>query len=613
METVGSEPEKGRELSAKTNRRSGPGGGAAFPFAWRWRARTYKKGYVADIIIAGLIVCLAFAVFYPFTFIGVDPHHDGIMLKTALDLVAGQTLFRETFNQYGALASYLQAWFLSLTSPTLWNLRLLTLLTYAAIAGFQYFSAALYIPRTLAVAATLFWMALAPFLAPQYTLLPWSSVFAIFFQLAGLIFFQYGTRRDTREGRLLFLSGLSIGLAFLCRQTVGLLSLIALMGAVLAVGIHPSRNEGSRAAGLKRLLPLFGGFAATIAGFLVENHHANRDWWFQTVTWPRMWAAGKGAGFSRICNSLFWSWQQGTRPLVGLFLLEITLLVAIFFLGRKFPKTKWPLAVAFSGLAIYWARCTALWGTVEWGGVDTGVPLISIGIEWGGLATGMPLVLLGAFFVLWIMRTADRRLELMALASVGVASWHQFYPINDNRHLFWGISLAIGPTVYLLYRAFNSQLIPSLLAVVALTHPMFIKKYEEARVKLTRQYVTLREPPILAGMKVLPQEVAAIGPHMTELHKLAQRYPDKPFLLEGMDPFVLTLARNLKNPSPFYVTWGFEPQAAERRTEFLLRYQPIVIVEAMHFPYVAPRLYEFHYHLLYKDPGTKILIYGPSM
>lgn len=538
---------------------------------------------------------LAFAVFYPFTFIGIDPHHDGIMLKTALDVAAGQQLFRDTFNQYGALTSYLQACFLSLTSRTLWNLRLLTLLTYAAIAALQYFSAALYLPRALALAVTLFWMATAPFFAAEWTFLPWASAFAIFFQLVGIIFFQFGTRDKTRQNWLFFWSGLCLGLTFLCRQPVGFLSLLGVMGAVFAVSINPSRDVGSRIQGLKRLLPLLGGFAAVMAGFLLQNHQANSEWWYQTFTWPHAWTKIHGTGATRISSSLFSSWNANTLPLVKLFFGEVAFLIVIYLLGRKFPKIKWPAAALFAAVTIYWAQKTTLWAMVRW----------------GGLATGMPLILIGAFFVLWVTRRADRRLELMALAAIGVASWHQFYPVACNRHLFWSSSLSIGPAVYLLYRAFDRQLILSLLAFAALTHPLFLEKYKAGRAKLAPSYVTLREPPMLAGMKVLPAEVPGLVPHMTELHKLAERNPATPFLLEGGAALELTLAKNLRNPSPIYVSWGFEPHAAERRIEFLKRYQPIVIIPPDGSAYVKPRLHEFHYNLLYKDPGTGILVYGP--
>ena len=40
--------------------------------------------------------------------IGVEPHHDGIMFKPAVDFAEGKMLFKESFSQYGALTVLLQ-------------------------------------------------------------------------------------------------------------------------------------------------------------------------------------------------------------------------------------------------------------------------------------------------------------------------------------------------------------------------------------------------------------------------------------------------------------------------------------------------------------------------
>ena len=40
---------------------------------------------------------------------GIDAHHDGIMFKTALDVASGKTLYTQTYNHYGPISAYLQA------------------------------------------------------------------------------------------------------------------------------------------------------------------------------------------------------------------------------------------------------------------------------------------------------------------------------------------------------------------------------------------------------------------------------------------------------------------------------------------------------------------------
>jgi hypothetical protein len=43
-----------------------------------------------------------------FSIIGADPLHDGIMFKTAFDLVHGKTLYTETYTHYGIITALIQ-------------------------------------------------------------------------------------------------------------------------------------------------------------------------------------------------------------------------------------------------------------------------------------------------------------------------------------------------------------------------------------------------------------------------------------------------------------------------------------------------------------------------
>ncbi len=63
-----------------------------------------------------------------FSVMQVDPHHDGIMLKPAVDFANGKMLFRDTFYQYGALTAIFQASAIKLLGERLIVIRLLTVL-----------------------------------------------------------------------------------------------------------------------------------------------------------------------------------------------------------------------------------------------------------------------------------------------------------------------------------------------------------------------------------------------------------------------------------------------------------------------------------------------------
>jgi hypothetical protein len=114
-----------------------------------------------DPVIAAVLAVLAGGIFARFADLTVDPHHDGIMLKPALDVLSGQVLFKDSFTQYGPLTTYLQALALGL-SPTLLSLRLLTVAAYAGSLFFLYLAWREFLPRFLCVVAAFWYVLYAP-------------------------------------------------------------------------------------------------------------------------------------------------------------------------------------------------------------------------------------------------------------------------------------------------------------------------------------------------------------------------------------------------------------------------------------------------------------------
>jgi hypothetical protein len=134
------------------------------------------------------ILCFIFTFlwFGIFACMGVDVHHDGVMLKSATDVANGQVLFRDTFTQYGALTTFIQALALKVFGPYLIVIRLTTVLFYSLSIVLLY-----YIWRNF-MSLSLFWILYALFLVlPAFyawTFHPWSSVYALFFMLLANLF-----------------------------------------------------------------------------------------------------------------------------------------------------------------------------------------------------------------------------------------------------------------------------------------------------------------------------------------------------------------------------------------------------------------------------------------
>ena len=106
---------------------------------------------------------------YPFASRGVDFHHDGIMLKPAMDVLTGQTLFRDTFTQYGALTTYLHVLALKI-SPTLFAIRLETVVVYSVAVFFLVAAWQMFLPKVLTIVAYSLFLVFIPFYDSRWLL-----------------------------------------------------------------------------------------------------------------------------------------------------------------------------------------------------------------------------------------------------------------------------------------------------------------------------------------------------------------------------------------------------------------------------------------------------------
>lgn len=153
----------------------------------------------------------------------VDPHHDGILLKPALDVAQGKIAFKETFNQYGALTVFLQAFLLKVFGFSLVYLRLSAAITYGIIAVLLFFIWKNFLPRSATFAGVVMWIFSAYFLSRLTTIpfLPWSSVYALATQIGAI--FALFLWKDKKKPVFLFLTGALVAATFWFRQPVGIL------------------------------------------------------------------------------------------------------------------------------------------------------------------------------------------------------------------------------------------------------------------------------------------------------------------------------------------------------------------------------------------------------
>lgn len=557
-----------------------------------------------DVLPAGILLLALAALLAPAARVGVDPLHDGAMLKPALDVLAGQALFRDTFMQYGALSCYLQALALWV-EPALLSLRLQTVAAYGVTLFFLYAAWRAILPRALAaVAGALFILFIPvyerePWNHEYWMLLPWSSVFAMMFQGLGLLALGR-VIRGPEPARWSLVLGLACAGVFWCRQPVGVTmagTLVVVWPALHATGWMP--DGAARRAVLVRLA---GGFALVHALFFagMALNGALADWWTQNIAWPARWSQG-----------MVWSDTLGLfMPLsaVGGLAVLAAAGAAPILLQRFRPGLGGGFYAGYLGvLALLlcwqheWLVRTLAVGTGGWSGL---IP-VAIAVQ---AASSVWQAMPG--------REAARAPEyhlVAATAALGLASLTQYYPMADSWHISHALAPAFGLFVYSCWRwsGWPAGRLAALFAVLLL--PSAYLKARAIGPALNRPLVTLAEPAMLRGMRVAPEQAKFFGEVARTLALAGKIRPGFPVAMIGDNPLYLCLADNQDNPVPYYVTWRglAPPEANTQRWAYIHRVRPVMILQKARWEAVDEFYRSAGYVPVFYDQGEALEIAVP--
>ncbi len=239
----------------------------------KWRNLFDTLQFIFVIVFTLLVT----GIFAP---LGIDPHHDGIVLKPAIDILHGKVLFKESFTQYGALTVITQAGALRIFGEFLIVIKYLTVAFYVACAAVTWLLWRKFIPSLLATLSIGIWVGLMGFY-DSMSFLPWSSVYALLCEMSALYLLVLWVEK--KRNWLLAMIGILAALAFWYRQPAG----IYIFGAVL---LYFAITRFKKVE-IPSLVPLFGGFCGIHLLFFLwlTKMDALSDWWMQSIGFAASW------------------------------------------------------------------------------------------------------------------------------------------------------------------------------------------------------------------------------------------------------------------------------------------------------------------------------------
>ncbi|RJQ33534.1 MAG: hypothetical protein C4562_00245 [Actinobacteria bacterium] len=476
-------------------------------------------------LIPIVIFILTFVVASIFARMGVDPHHDGIMFKPALDVAEGKILFKDTFTQYGALTTILQAFSLSIFGKYLLSLRILTAFFYALTSVILWLIWSKIIPKWLAMLSCIIWIFLAPYF--MMTFLPWASVYALFFQMLSLFLLILFIEKE--HFLFLSLSGISTALTFLCRQPVGILLSLSIAGFLLV----SSKTNFRRS--VNKIGVFLAGFSAICVLFfaLLIISHSLKDWWLQTIYMPFAWSKSLKDNFfnAGLVGSLFLfkksSYIWTLLPVINLLVIAITSM-GLFIDPLPKKKNLIIMSVCFVSLAS-WAQYYPIYCERH--------------VYWA--ATPM----IGLFsFVIWNCFVRLKR--------------------ENQSNITWAV-IKSAIVILILILTFWTDI-----------H----KRIEVGLIRIEQNSKTVSSPKVLYGQKMTPKEAVSYEKLGKALDKYQRKHPKIKLITNGPDALFLTFLKGNENYQPMYVNWVqnslIYPNYYRKENKYIKSYQPLIFAPA---------------------------------
>jgi hypothetical protein len=487
--------------------------------------------------VAGLVILVPAY----FAFLDPDWHHDGILFKPAVDVASGLALYRETFSQYGALTTYLQAAAISIFGKHLLVIRLQAAIFLSLSGALLFVIAHRIAPRNIAILSVFIWLAVAPYLGA--TFLPWSSIYSLFFILLGGWLLGKAVEPDTRRTLgywLCFFSSFSFSAAFWARQPTGIM--LPIMFSLFAI-LLLDRGLANRRLYFQALAYIVGFFPLTL--FFLASFIANdsvHDWLSQSILGASSFTAETANRDEGFVENL---------------------------MHHLFPRPSF----------IRGGDGSNLWRIL---------PILT-------------LIIFGCSLTRLVIQKAQttqaRQLLVASLLAIGI--WHHYFPVPGTWQIYWGATPMIIVVITGTYQALSPLRLRPILKTVSIVSVMGLLFgrviYSQSTDALKVTPVSVIEFPTLEGMWVSNQYASknnfsgSTEEYVRELGKLGRVLnnvrsldPERPLITLTDDLYLPTVLKE-NNPGPVTVQWDLlhklYPNHKMELKLFIESHQPLIEIK----------------------------------
>ncbi len=418
-----------------------------------------------DLIWREAIIFVSVFVFFSlFARLGIDPHHDGVMLIPAIRVADGAVVYRDVFCQYGLLVPLLQGAAVALFGGELLVIRMLTVLFYAGSAVLLDLLWRRYLPPRMSYFTAVLFCGLSS--CTIVTFHSWNSVYALFFMLlSGWFLVRYLESGGIRKKELFF-AGISAALTGACRMPCGAVTLLA--AALVLLGTNWFSGKSCREILKEAAIYACGAlFVAVLALGIILLTGAWGDFIKQSFGYVTdfVYRRGGDGNWKYFSESMFPFYQE-----------------EYYFFNTFFAL------MPLGAMAMLYFACRR------------------------GILDGP--------------QAMKEELPFIALLVLGLGSWHQYYPVPCVRHLFWGGAPLFGAYLLMLCRLWQSKRnlnkVATVLLAVVLLFAVAVR-FTGGYLRLTSSSLrTERNLPGIHGIKLNQLECGVI-----DMLLLINRLPDE--------------------------------------------------------------------------------------